>query len=216
MFRRRTKRSYTRTAFEALYPRGGWPRAVSYLMHRLQRLPDPPHKIARGIAVGVFVCFTPFYGFHFVLAIIFSFMIQGNYLASLIATFFGNPLTFPIIATVSIEVGAWMLGQGGGLMLPQIVGAFSHASVELWANFTALFTPEVVHWDRSNQFWRHVFLPYLVGGIAPGLIVSVVAYIISVPLISTYQTRRIRRLKKRYEKKRFVAASKADLDAKTD
>jgi hypothetical protein len=31
----------------------------SYVMHRLRRLPDPPHKIARGIAAGVFVSFTP-------------------------------------------------------------------------------------------------------------------------------------------------------------
>ena len=66
VFKRRNPRTWLRTVAEVFYPRGGWRRAVSYVIHRLRRLPDPPHKIARGVAAGVFVCFTPFFGFHFV------------------------------------------------------------------------------------------------------------------------------------------------------
>ena len=209
MFKRRNPLSYGRRLIEGIYPRGGWSRAVSYMMHRLRRLPDPPHRIARGIAVGVFVCFTPFYGFHFILATALVLLLQGNILASIIATFFGNPLTFPIIAIVSVDMGSWMLGLPGGMQLPGIITAFSNASVELWANLSAIFTDELTHWDRLHWFFRMVFMPYLVGGIIPGIVSGTIAYSISHRVISRYQKSRIRRLKKRYEKRR-AAASKAE------
>ena len=195
MFKRRIKRSYTQMVTEGLYPRGGWSRAASYVLHRLRRLPDPPHKIARGVAAGVFVCFTPFFGFHFVLAVALSFVMQGNLFAALMATFFGNPLTFPIIATVSLELGSWMLGMHHGLTLPELVDAFSNASLELWRNFTAIFTAEVTHWNRLADFYDRVFLPYAVGGIIPGVICGVIGYMLTLPAISAYQKARIKRLK---------------------
>ena len=210
MFKRRNKRSYTQMVAEGIYPRGGWTRAFSYVMHRLRRLPDPPHKIARGVAAGVFVCFTPFFGFHFVLALALSFVMQGNMLAALLATFFGNPLTFPIIATLSIELGSWMLGLNYGIPLQQIVAAFSNASLELWRNFTAIFTPEVAHLDRLISFFGHVFMPYLVGGIIPGIICAIIGYMLTLPVISAYQKGRIKRLKKRSEKKRALERARAD------
>ena len=100
MFKRRETRSWLRAIAEFFYPRGGWRRAASYVGHRLRRLPDPPHRIARGIAAGVFVCFTPFFGLHFFMAAILAFLMQGNIVAALLATFFGNPLTFPFIAAI--------------------------------------------------------------------------------------------------------------------
>lgn len=211
MFKRRKKRTYAQTFAEGIYPRGGWTRAVSYAFHRIRRLPDPPHKISRGIAIGVFVCFTPFYGMHFLLATILAFIIQGNVFAALMATFFGNPVTFPIIAVLAVDLGSWMLGLPGGMLLPGIVGAFSHASVELWVNFSAVFTGKVAHWDSLIGFFNRVFLPYLVGGVIPGIITATVAYAISHPLISAYQKARIKRLKKRYQKRRKAQAEKADV-----
>jgi len=213
VFKRRTKRSYAQIVAEGFYPRGGWSRAVSYILHRLRRLPDPPHKIARGISAGVFVCFTPFYGFHFLLAAALSFVMQGNILAAILATFFGNPITFPIIATLSVELGSWMLGTPGGVPLQSIVGGFSYASLELWANFTAMFTDDVAHWDRLGWFFRRVFWPYLVGGIIPGVFVSVFVYSLCRPLISAYQKNRIKRLKKRFEKRREIDEARARLSA---
>lgn len=210
MFKRRKKRTYGQMVAEGIYPRGGWTRAVSYVLHRLRRLPDPPHKIARGISAGVFVCFTPFFGFHFVLAALLSFVMQGNILAAIMATFFGNPITFPIIITISVDLGSWMLGLPGAQQLPAIVGAFSDASIEIWYNFTAMFTEDKTHWGGLRHFYRTVFLPFLVGGIVPGVITGTIFYSISRRLIASYQKGRIKRLKKRFEKRRAVVQAKAD------
>ena len=198
VFKRRNPRSW------AFYPRGGWRRAFEYVVHRLRRLPDPPHKIARGVAAGVFVCFTPFFGFHFILAAMLAFVMQGNILAALLATFFGNPITFPIIAALALELGHWMLGMPGGAPLPEVFAEFSRASVELWQNLKAIFTSEPAHWDRLARFYHRILIPYVVGGLAPGTIAGVIAYMLALPAVTAYQKRRVKKLKERFEKRRHA------------
>ncbi|WP_240611097.1 DUF2062 domain-containing protein [Oceaniglobus ichthyenteri] len=178
-------------------------RAGQYVVHRLRRLPDPAHKISRGIAAGVFVSFTPLFGFHFVTAAAIAWMMRGNILAAVLGTFAGNPLTFPLIATASVRLGSWMLGEASAeLSHPSVVAAFSYASLEIWSNLKAIFTADPVQWHRLSQFFDHVFLPYLVGGIIPGVIAGLAAYFASRPLITAYQKSRIKRLKRNFEKRR--------------
>ncbi len=213
VFKRRNQRTWLQWIGDGFYPKGGWSRAASYVVHRLRRLPDPPHKIARGIAAGVFVCFTPFFGFHFILAAILAFIMQGNILAALLATFVGNPLTFPFIAAICLELGNWMVGGGGHMPLQEVFAAFSQASIELWRNFTAIFTDDVAQWDQLRVFFRRVFWPYTAGGIVPGVFAGVAAYMLALPAVTAYQKRRVKKLQARVEKRR---ASRADATAKAD
>lgn len=212
MFKRRKQRSYPEAVAGFFYPPGGWARATRYIAHRLRRLPDPAHKIARGIACGVFVCFTPLYGLHFLISAGMAWLIGGNVLAALLATFFGNPITFPIIATISVELGAWMLGREA-VPLPHIVSAFSYASVELWSNLGAIFTRDAMQWGRLEVFFDSVFWPYLVGGLLPGLAAAVIAYYVSHPLIYAYQRARISRLQRKIARMR-AAKEQADSAAR--
>lgn len=201
VFKRRTPRTYGQVVSEAIYPRGGWRRAATYVVYRLRRLPDPAHKISRGIFAGVLASFTPFFGLHFVTAGLIAWALRGNILAALLATFFGNPITFPLIAAVSVELGTWMLGQPH--VPPQeILTAFSHASIELWSNLVALFTPRAVDWAAMDVFFSRIFLPYLVGGIAPGIVTATIAYFLANPVIASYQKGRIHRLKERFDARR--------------
>jgi len=210
VFKRRTPKSYIRIVGEAFWPRGGWKRASIYVAHRLRRLPDPAHRISRGIFSGVLVSFTPFFGIHFLTAALLAWLIRGNILAALLATFFGNPITFPIIATVSVELGSWMLGLPP-VPLNKVLNSFSLASVELWSNFTAIFTSAIADWSHLGDFFRYVFVPYLVGGIVPGIVTAIIAYYASYPLILSYQRGRIHRLKERFERRRrAIEAARAE------
>jgi uncharacterized protein (DUF2062 family) len=180
---------------ESVWPRGGWGRAAQYVQHRVRRLPDSPHRIARGIFAGVFVSFTPLYGLHFVAAMILAKAMQGNIIAALLSTFFGNPITFPIIAASSLRLGHWILGtepthMGDGKLAAKFSGAFE----DLWHNTVAIFTPERASWAGLREFYADVFLPYLVGGIVPGVIAAMLAYYLSLPVIQAYQNRRRGRL----------------------
>jgi uncharacterized protein (DUF2062 family) len=209
VFKRRDKRTYFQIASNAIYPRGGWGRAISYVGYRLTRLPDPPSRIARGIGAGAFVSFTPFFGFHFIVATIIAFLVRGNIIAAVLATFVGNPITFPFIAATAIEIGDRILGVQTTVPLPQVFSAFSQAFAELWKNVVGLVTQQPVHWEHLAVFFKGVFLPYLVGGLLPGTVVGVIAYFVSRPLIEAYQRRRARVLKQRFQE-RLHAKLQAD------
>ncbi|SFG98597.1 hypothetical protein SAMN04488020_105224 [Palleronia marisminoris] len=201
MFKRRTPRSTFAQIGRSLWPRGGWLRAVRYVVYRIRRLPDPAYKISRGIAAGVFASFTPLFGFHFFVAAGLAWIMGGNILAALLATFTGNPITFPIIAGVSVQLGSWILDRPEPMPLNEVFNAFSHVSVELWHNLHATFTSAPVIWSNMADFFAMVFLPYLVGGIFPGVVAGIVAYCVSRPVIAAYQRARITRLKARFEKR---------------
>lgn len=194
VFKRRDRRAVWQIALDFLYPRGGWARAFEYVKHRVRRLPDTPQKIGRGIWAGVFVCFTPLFGLHFVFAAIIARLMRGNILAALMATFFGNPLTFPPIGYLSISLGSWLLGLPPGRN--QHLGQkFADASFDLWNNIKAIFTPAPINWRGLQVFYDDVFFPYLVGGILPGLVTATLIYYTAVPLISAYQKRRKKALR---------------------
>lgn len=201
MFKRRDRRTWLESIRAFLWPRGGWARAFSYVKLRVQRLPDSPQKIGRGIWAGIFVCFTPFFGLHFVFAAIIAKVMRGNILASLLSTFFGNPLTFPAIALASVQVGNFLLGRrqsdSGGRFWSnlaefwrQLWARFGDAWRDLKFNFWAMFSDDRADWRGLWRFYDEVFFPYMVGGLVPGVIVATIIYYITVPMIDAFQSRR--------------------------
>lgn len=208
MFKRRDRRPIWEIIARLFYPKGGWGRAVGYIRHRLSRLPDSPEKIARGIWAGVFVSFTPFFGFHFLLAALVAKIMRGNIIAGLLATFFGNPLTFVAIAASSLKTGNFLLGRDPDQTRIGRVGhAFGDAWMSLWRNFLALFTDRDANWSGLGTFFHDVFIPYLVGGVVPGVITATGIYILAVPFIRAYQARRERTKEARLEKRRARVSS---------
>lgn len=196
VFKRRDKRSIIRIVLEALWPRGGWGRAYEYVKHRIRRLPDTPEKIARGVWAGVFAAWTPFYGFHFVVAIIIAKLMRGNILAALLGTFFGNPLTYVPIGVLALNTGHFLLGTRPAAGFEELLGhKFAGAGRDLWHNFMAAFTPEQMVWHRLAVFYDEVFWPYLVGGIVPGVISSTIVYYLCIQVIGAYQNRRRKALR---------------------
>ncbi len=198
VFKRRNRRPWWKVLYEAVWPRGGWKRAFYYVKHRVRRLPDPPHRIARGIFAGVFTTFTPFYGLHFVIAALIALIVRGNVVAALLATFFGNPLTYVPIGVIALNTGHFLLGSQLKYGVDKSLFAnFRDAGRDLFDNFIAIFTDQTTNWSGLAQFWHDVFFPYLIGGILPGLIAGLIAYYLSVPVISVYQNRRKGRIKKK-------------------
>ncbi len=200
VFKRRDRRPILQMMSDFFWPRGGWTRAFHYVRHRLHRLPGSPERIARGIWAGVFTTFTPFYGIHFVIAALVSRCVQGNLLAALLGTFFGNPLTYLPIGVISLKTGHFLLGtefeKGDKHSLIQ---KFTNAGYDLLHNIWAMFTDANMDWSGLRIFWGEVFYPYLIGGILPGIIAATIAYYLSVPVIRAYQKRRARQIQDKFE-----------------
>lgn len=173
IFKRRDKPPFWSRLREIMLPRKGILRGIDYIRKRLHRLPDSPHRIALGFACGALASFTPFFGFHIVLAAALAWLIGGNLLAAAFGTIVGNPLSFPFVAAAALELGWWMLGDKP--LKP--VDGFS------------------VSWLFDNI--DAIFLPYLVGGILPGLVTAAISYWLIGPVVAAYQERRRNRLAKR-------------------
>ncbi|MEP1767900.1 MAG: DUF2062 domain-containing protein [Sulfitobacter sp.] len=211
IFKRRDPKPIFRRIAELLWPRGGWARAFHYVKHRVRRLPDSPERIARGIWAGVFITFSPLFGFHIFGAMLIAKLMRGNILASVMATFVGNPLTFVFIALSSLKSGHWILGSEladgelGGLR-----HKFSNAGHDLWHNAMSLFAPQKMDWHGLEVFFRDVFYPYLVGGILPGILFATISYYLAVPLLRAYQRRRRGVIKAKFEALKAKTAAKAE------
>lgn len=217
VFKRRDKRPFWQVVVDFFYPKGGWKRAFYYVQHRLHRLPDKPHRIARGLFIGVLISFSPLFGLHFVVAALLAKAMRGNIMAALLGTFFGNPLTFPFIATLSLQLGYLILGYPrGDPHRGYVFEYFRSSALEIKNNFLALFTNADADWSNLDGFYHSIFLPYLVGGIIPGIIAGLIVYYLSVPLITVYQNRRRGRLKKKLDEIRKKAAKKADAEARSE
>ncbi|MFN4100667.1 MAG: DUF2062 domain-containing protein [Pararhodobacter sp.] len=188
-----------RAAAEFFWPRGGWRRAATYVLHRMRRLPDSPERICIGIAAGLYVSFLPIYGLHFLTAALLAWIFRGNILASLLSTFYGNPLTFPLMAAGSLEVGSWVMGTEIRMSVSRVMAAIGRAADELKDNLIAVFTGETAHWTRLARFFEDVYLPYMVGGLLLGLPFAIAAYFVHLPLVRAYQRAHQKRLKARFE-----------------
>ncbi len=215
VFKRREKLTNARKVLEFLWPKSGYARAFNYVKLRVRRIPDQPHRIARGIFAGVFVTFSPFFGLHFFLAAALAKVMRGNIIASLFATFVGNPLTFFFIAASSLQTGNLLLGRFGGWgddaeVHRSVGGKFVDAWGDLKHNFMAIFTDETADWHNLYIFYDEVFFPYMIGGLVTGSIAGVVFYYLSLPVIQAYQNRRKGRLKEKLLALKEKAAAKAD------
>jgi uncharacterized protein len=176
IFKRRHKRSFMRKLRDVFLPRKGWLRGISYIRQRLKRIQGSPHSIALGFSCGVFTSFTPFFGVHFLLAALIAWILRGNILASAFGTAFGNPLTFPFIAALCLKIGDWILYS---------------TDMSTGRPFTMAMV-----FDHPSYFWNEILLPYLIGGIVPGLVCGIATYFLLFGGIKSYQVRKRARLKK--------------------
>lgn len=167
MFQRRQKRHAGHHFREFLWPRAGWRRVSIYMAHRVKRMPDTPYSIAAGFACGAAMSFTPFVGFHFLLAALVAWVIRANILTSAIGTAVGNPWTFPFIWAGIYNLGNWMLGrEAGDAPMPEL-------------SMTNIF----------DNFWE-VFLPMMIAGFPVALVVWALFFFPLRRAVAGYQAHR--------------------------
>ncbi len=177
LFGRRRRRNWFGHLREGFWPSAGWARAARYVSHRVRRLPGSPYSIAAGLACGAAVSFTPFIGFHFLLAALTALLLGGNVLASAVGTAVGNPWTFPLIWSWIYMLGRWLQGKPAVADLPNSLG---------------------LHYIFAHP-WE-VFWPMVLGGLPSAMVVWVIAFWPCYKAVQRYQRRRRRHRRVRHGK----------------
>ena len=147
-------------------------RKISYYKLRLTRLPASNYAISSGFACGAMVSFTPLLGLHFVLAVIFAYVIRGNFVAALIGTVVGNPITFPFIWGLIYKIGTYLTN----IKLQKIT--------------------HEINFDMIVNQTYEIFFPMLIGGIIIAPLVWIITYYVIYSFIASYKKRRNKKNKR--------------------
>lgn len=209
LFGRREPASWREKFRIAIWPRRSWLRSAKYVAKRVLRLTGSPHAVAAGVAAGVFASFTPFLGLHFLLAFAVAYIIVGNFIAAAMGTFFGNPLTFPLIWGSTYSVGDFIL-SGAGSHNRNIAGN-GHMKVEEFSRVDLFELGFSGIWDKIIGLWDPVVKPMTIGAIPLGITAGIIAYVITRWLAIVFRNAR----KKRMDAKAARLAELADQDEAT-
>lgn len=144
-------------------------RFISYYKIKLARLPGSNYAISSGFACGAMVSFTPLLGLHFFLAVAFAFLIRGNFIAALIGTFIGNPITFPFIWGLIYNVG---------------INTFDKANKNLNSE---------INIDMILNQTYEIFFPMLIGGTILAIPIWFITYLITYSFVSSYKNSKIKK-----------------------
>jgi uncharacterized protein (DUF2062 family) len=187
LFKRRNPAHLVERLRVGLWPRRSFSRSARYVILRLKRLKSSPHRIAVGAAAGVFAVFTPFLGLQLILAGIVSTVLRGSIVASLLASFVGNPITYPLIWFATFNIGNALIGEETSL---RIVDLQSRASL-LWDGLGRL-SPERVG-IALEGLWP-LFKPMVIGSLPLGGFAALATYMAVKKMIAASNARKRQRL----------------------
>ena len=157
-------------------------RTRRFLIYRVLHVDDTPHRIALGLAVGIFMTWTPLIGLQMILTVLLSALLRANKFVGVPFVWISNPLTAVPLYGFNFVVGAWILpGEYSTKHFVQQVGQ---------AAMTGGGIPDRVYawWTATLDF----FWPLWVGSILLGLIFSVVTYFVTRRAVVLYRAHRHR------------------------
>lgn len=173
-----------------VWPRRSFSRSLRYGGKRILRITASPHAVAAGLAVGVFSAFTPFFGFHLIIAIVLAYFLAGNIAAAALGTTLANPLTLPFIWGSTFELGRFIMNGSIDDAPPVRLGR-------------ALETM------RFDEIWTPLLKPMLFGSTILGAAFAVVVYFVTRFAVSAFRRRRIERLAEKHRLHRAQESQKA-------
>lgn len=149
---------------------------VRYVLNRLRRffvyrvlsLDDTPHRIALGVAIGIFVTWTPTIGFQMILTVALAWLLRANKLVGVPFVWISNPFTLVPIYGPNFLLGSWLLG-----------GQYT------WRQFDRAFHQAMAFhgvWYERVQAWWHaiwpIFMPLWLGSFLVGILLAILAYVL--------------------------------------
>jgi len=135
---------------------------------------DTPHAIAGGIAIGVFVGFTPLLGFKTLLAIVIAWLLRCSKISAAVGVTFHDILwiIWPLILRWQFVIGYWVWSHPHHGPPPLM--RIRHVSLEQFLDWHA---------------FAHLIWPLFIGSIIMGIPIALVSYFVSFGIITRYQAK---------------------------
>src|SRR5215213_5567486 len=99
------------TAAPDATPASGSKRSFRALLQQVLHLRESPQRTAVAFALGVFIAFSPAYGLHTVMVVLFTWLFGLNFVALMAGAFVNNPWTIVPILGATYWTGAVLMGR---------------------------------------------------------------------------------------------------------
>jgi uncharacterized protein (DUF2062 family) len=169
-----------------------------YLEYKILHIDDSPQKIALGLAIGLFVAWTPLLGLHILIVIALSMLLRANKFASLVSVWVSNVFTFFIIYYPSYLLGRFVFNifaPDRAMNRQQVSEAFnklfSPSNV-----FTGIFTKQ--YWSDFVSLSKTIGPELWLGCFLLGGLVATVSYIICYKVIMSHRAKNPHRRYRKY------------------
>lgn len=151
-------------------------RKARYFYLRLILLPDIPHQVSLGLAVGVFVGLTPTVPLQTILAVPLARLLRGSMIAAAIGVWVTNPLTIPLFYPAFFFLGRALTPYGQAAQL---------SALNEGQDLLALGT------DAA--------LASLFGGLVMGIILAPLAYLLTFKYVDRFQAWERTKIRRRFD-----------------
>jgi uncharacterized protein (DUF2062 family) len=145
-------------------------RTLRYHWLKFLRLQDDPRKLAWGMALGVFIAFTPTVPFHTVAALSLATLLRVSPVTAFLGIQVCNPLTIPPFYLAAYKVGEHLLYRGQPLVIP------AGYNLEAWLGL----------------LWKGG-LALQVGGIVIAIPPAIISYFLTLWIVQRYRQRKARK-----------------------
>ena len=160
-----------------------------FVVHRILRTDDSPSRIARGVAIGVFIAWLPLIGLHMLLVLALSFILRANKVIGLLLVWISNIFTF-----VPIYYPSYLLGSAVLKSQPVGIRDFEHCLREVFAS-SLPWTGRIK--EFADLLFRDIFYPTLIGSLITGSILALAFYFLTIWAVRRHRQHRINRRAKR-------------------
>ena len=149
--------------------RFAWRKLKTFVVRRILALDDTPHRIALGVALGMFVTWTPTIGLQMIILLALAALFRANKFVGLPLVWISNPVTIVPIYGPSYLLGMWLMG-----------GHYR------WGHFTKAVREGMRFqggWLESVAAWWHafesIFFPLWLGSLIVATAVGAMSYLLT-------------------------------------
>lgn len=139
-----------------------------FLVYRVLHVDDTPHRIALGVAIGLFIAWTPTVGFQMALTVLVAAVLRANKAAGVPLAWITNPATIAPIYGTNYLLGCWLLA---GHHRP---GAMRHFISAVLTRTSLLNWLEGVLAAMNDVFW-----PLWLGSVLLGVMLAAPTYFLT-------------------------------------
>ena len=161
-----------------------------FVVHRILHIDDTPHRLALGLALGIFVAWTPTIGVQMVLVVLLATAFKANTRVGIPLVWISNPLTLALIYYPNYLLGRWLLGFFNiGSEADYDYGQLKARLIELLGDGSFLrHFFEAGFWHNLGQLLLSIGLDLWVGSVIIGLFLGIICYMGSYRFVLWYRT----------------------------